>query len=178
MVQANVVPVDHEGDFRRLFDEHYGYLWCSLRRLGVHERDLEDVAHDVFLEVHGKLARYDRSRPFRPWLFAFAVRFAADYRKLARHRTELRGEVDAAVTSTASAEDALAGRDTARLLERALDALPMDQRAVLVLHEIDETPMKAIADALGIPLNTAYSRLRLARARCAEVIVKLSGGAR
>jgi RNA polymerase sigma-70 factor (ECF subfamily) len=174
MAQAQVVGSRVKEEFRRLFDEHYDYLWSSLRRLGVHERDLEDVTHDVLLEVHRKLDRYDRQRPFRPWLFAFAVRFASDYRKLARHRTELRGDVDDGARAP-TAEELLAAKDAARLLDLALDALPMDLRAVLVLHEIDETPMKEIADALGIPLNTAYSRLRLARGRCAETIARGAG---
>lgn len=162
-----------EADFRRLFDENHDYVWSSLRRLGVQERDLEDITHDVFLEVHSKLAQYDRARPIRPWLFAFAVRFASDYRKLARHDTELRADPDAPATLP-SAEDVVASRQSARLLEIALDSLSLELRAVLVLYDIDETPMKEIAEALGIPLFTGYSRLRLARARCAEAIRRLS----
>lgn len=163
-----------EAEFRRLFDDNHDYVWSSLRRLGVQERDLEDLTHDVFLEVHAKLDRYDRARPIRPWLFAFAVRFASDYRNLARHTTELRGEPDA-VDTLPSAEDAVATRESARLLQIALDSLGMELRAVLVLYDIDETPMKEIAQALGIPLFTGYSRLRLARAQCAETVKRLSG---
>lgn len=164
-------------DFRRLFDENYDYVWSSLRRLGVHARDLEDVTHDVFFEVHAKLDRYEPARPIRPWLFAFALRVASDYRKLARHRTELRGDVDALVvnSNTPSAEDALALRESARFLKAALDSLSLDHRAVIVLYEIDEVPMKDITEALGIPLHTGYSRLRLGRARCAEVFQRLRG---
>jgi RNA polymerase sigma-70 factor, ECF subfamily len=176
MAQAKVVATGINEEFRHLFEAHYDYLWTSLRRLGVHERDVEDVAHEVLLEVHAKLDRYDRGRPFRPWLFAFAVRFASDYRKLARHKTELSGEIDASRASTPNAEEILGAKDTARLLDLALDALSIDLRAVLVLYEIDETPMKQIADAFEIPLNTAYSRLRLARARCAETIARATTG--
>lgn len=163
---------DPEAEFRRLFDDHYAYVWSSLRRLGVHARDLEDVTHDVFLEIHRKLDRYDRAQPPRPWLFAFALRFASDYRKLARHRTELRADVPQA-SEGPTAEDALATADDARMLALALDALSLELRAVIVLYEIDETPMKDIAKALGIPLNTAYSRLRLAREQCAETLRRL-----
>jgi RNA polymerase sigma-70 factor (ECF subfamily) len=175
---VDVVPSSDGGkEFRRIFDDNYDYVWSSLRRLGVYERDLEDLVHDVFLEVHAKLARYDRSRPIRPWLFAFAVRFASDYRKLARHRTELPGDVEQSKTaaSAPSAEDVLATRDSARLLQAALDALSIELRAVIVLYEIDETPMKDVAEALGVPLFTAYSRLRLARAQCAETIKRITG---
>jgi RNA polymerase sigma-70 factor, ECF subfamily len=177
MAQAVGVGGRVEGEFRRYFQESYDYLWRSLRRLGVQERDIEDVAHDVLLEVHAKFDRYDRSRPFRPWLFAFAVRFASDYRRLARHRTELRGDIDTSGTAS-TGEELLSDKDTARLVDAALESLSMELRAVIVLYEIDETPMKEVAETLGIPLNTAYSRLRLARARCAETIARAGGGGR
>ncbi|MBX3208924.1 MAG: sigma-70 family RNA polymerase sigma factor [Labilithrix sp.] len=159
-------------EFRLFFDENYDYVWSSLRRLGVDARDLEDVTHDVFIEFHSKLDAYDRTRPIRPWLFAFALRFASDYRKLARHKTELRGDADGS-TDVLSAEDAVASQESARILQAALEELSLELRAVIVLFEIDEVPMKDIAEALGIPLFTGYSRLRLARARCAESVKRL-----
>jgi RNA polymerase sigma-70 factor (ECF subfamily) len=163
------------GEFRRLFDDNYDYVWSSLRRLGIHERDLEDVTHEVFLEVYRKRAARDPARPVRPWLFAFAVRFASDYRKSARHRTELRADVDPP-SSAPSQEDSLSNKDTAKLLAAALDALSLELRAVIVLYEIDGVPMKDITDALGIPLFTGYSRLRLAREQCAERIRRMTKG--
>jgi RNA polymerase sigma-70 factor (ECF subfamily) len=160
-------------EFRRLFDEHYDYVWGSLRRLGVHERDLEDVVHEVFLEVHKKLDTYDRRRPPKPWLFAFALRFASDYRRLARHRTSLDGGASDAATTEPSAEDLLSSKDSARLLHAALATLSVDVRGVLVAYEIDEIPMKEITDALGIPLHTGYSRLRIGREQCAAAVKKI-----
>jgi RNA polymerase sigma-70 factor (ECF subfamily) len=151
--------------FRAVFDAQYDYVHHSLRRLGVQQRDLEDVAHDVFVEVYKNLGRYDRQRPIKPWLFAFAFRLASDYRRLARHRTEL-GLPDDAASSTSSApsaEDRAVDREAAQLVSAALEAMPIEQRAVFVLYEVDEIPMKEIAESLGIPANTAYSRLRLAR---------------
>jgi RNA polymerase sigma-70 factor (ECF subfamily) len=144
-----------------------------LRRLGVAERDLEDLTHDVFLQVHAKLDAYDRACAIRPWLFAFAVRLASDYRKLARHRNVLGAESDSP-SGAPSAEDLLAMRDSGRLLQLALDALSIELRSVIVLYEIDETPMKDITEALGIPLHTGYSRLRLAREQCAATIKRLT----
>jgi RNA polymerase sigma-70 factor, ECF subfamily len=173
--QARIVA-SSEAEFRQLFESHYDYVWCSLRRLGVQPRDLEDLTHDVFLEVHGKLDCYDRTRPMKPWLFAFALRFASDYRKLARHKTELRATIDDEGTDP-SPYEAVREREAAELLSRALDTLSLELRAVIVLYEIDEVPMKDIASALGIPVNTGYSRLRLARAHCADAIRELSGGA-
>ena len=163
-----------------MFDAEYDYVHHSLRRLGVHQRDLEDLAHDVFVEVYKNLGRYDRERPVKPWLFAFAFRFASDYRRLARHRTDLGLPEDVATSSSGApnAEDLAVAREAMGLVAAALDAMPMEQRAIFVLYEIDEIPMKEIAESLEIPANTAYSRLRLARGIFAAHAAKNEGGAR
>ena len=82
---------DRRARFRALFENQFDYVWTSLLRLGVHARDVEDVAQDVFEHVHRRLDEYDRSRPIRPWLFAFSFRCASDWRRLARHRVEVLG---------------------------------------------------------------------------------------
>ena len=160
--------------FRAVFDEHYDYIWHSLRRLGVASADLDDVVDEVFLRVHGRLESYDAARPMRPWLFAFAVRAAADYRRLARHRAVSLSEADN-VDPSMSPEDAAIRGDAERLVEQALSALSLPTRAVLVMYEIDGRDMKEIAEALEIPLNTAYSRLRLARGTFEAKVRELQG---
>ncbi|HSO39377.1 MAG TPA: sigma-70 family RNA polymerase sigma factor [Labilithrix sp.] len=161
----------------RLFDEHYDFVHHSLRRLGVHARDLEDLAHDTFVKVFENLDRYDVARPARPWLFAFAFRLASDYRRLARHRTELGADTEAIAAIVPDAEEVAVQRQGARLAETALLAIPFEQRAVFVLYELDETPMKTIAETLEIPVNTAYSRLRLAREAFAAAAARLKEAA-
>jgi RNA polymerase sigma-70 factor (ECF subfamily) len=99
----------------------------------------------------------------RPWLFGFAMRVAADYRRLARHRMEASGVDVDATDPEPFADERVERRRQRAAVEAALDTLPLERRAVLVLHDLDEVPVPAIAEALGIPLNTAYSRLRLAR---------------
>lgn len=149
--------------FEAVFEAELGYVWTSLRRLGVQPRDLEDVAHEVFLKAYGAFASYDPSRPIRPWLFAFAFRFASDYRRLARHGTALYGDDEPAPDERPDAEQALLQRQREELVARALESVDIDRRAVFVLHELDEQPMPVVAEMLGIPLNTGYSRLRTAR---------------
>ena len=73
-------PGTRDAIFTGLFAAEFDYVWASLRRLGVNERDVEDIAHDVFLHVYRKLGSYDPKRPVRPWLFGFAYRAASDYR--------------------------------------------------------------------------------------------------
>jgi RNA polymerase sigma-70 factor (ECF subfamily) len=163
MAQANVAAQEaYRPDFRSIFDAEFSYVWTSLRRLGVADRDLEDVTHDVFVEVFRNLHRYDPARPVRPWLFAFAFRFASDYRRLVRHRVEIYDEPVGTSTDPA-ADDVIAARELRALIAKALDSVDLVRRGVFILHEIDGQPMAEIAETLGIPLNTAYSRLRVGR---------------
>ncbi|MBL8717472.1 MAG: sigma-70 family RNA polymerase sigma factor [Myxococcales bacterium] len=161
-------------DFRVLFERECSYVVASLRRLGVQERDLEDVAHEVFVAIHRQLDKYDPARPLRPWIFAFAYRFASDYRRLARHRRErIEDTVGEEVDEAEGPEARIDAARARALVIQALDALDLDKRAVMVMHEIDGVPIPEVATALGIPLNTAYSRLRLAREQFAQAARRL-----
>ena len=134
----------------------------TLRRLGVTERDVEDMAHEVFAAVHHELPKYDRARPIRPWLFAFCFRIASHYRR--KHRRETLQDAASDVRDPSDAPDALLDQQRMRrLVLLALDEIELDRRAVFVLHELDGFTCQAIADSLEIPLGTVYSRLRLAR---------------
>jgi RNA polymerase sigma-70 factor (ECF subfamily) len=148
--------------FQRVFEAELGYVCTSLRRLGVAPRDVEDVAHELFVEVWRRFATYDTARPIRPWLFAFAFRFASDYRRLARHKVEVFTERDAEEQGKGALE-LMVERDEQRLLFTALESISEERRPVFILFELDGVPMQEIADSLSIPANTAYSRLRLAR---------------
>jgi RNA polymerase sigma-70 factor (ECF subfamily) len=155
------------------FDDHFDYLWNALRRFGVHEADLEDLVHDVFLKIHLRRTDYDSARPLRPWLFGFAYRVAADYCRLARHRVEVPyAHIDVADPERPVDERIEAHEDRA-LVNDALESVDVDRRAVFILHDLDDVPVPEIARALGIPLNTAYSRLRLARADFAAAAKRL-----
>lgn len=158
--------------FDAIFRAELPYVVATLRRLGARSADVEDLAHDVFVVVHRRLADYDVSRPVRPWLFGIALRVASDDRRLARRRYERtdEGATLAARAPGAQPDQAALAAERRALVLRGLDALELDKRAILLLHDIDGEPMPEIAHALGVPLNTAYSRLRLARERFREAI--------
>jgi RNA polymerase sigma-70 factor (ECF subfamily) len=158
--------------FTRLFSQEFRYVWMSLRRLGVRASDLDDVTHDVFLAVHRHFPSYDPSRPPRPWLFAFCFRAASDYRNSARIRKEGHDPVDP--VDPGPLPDQRIEENEARALAReGLAGIDLSRRAVFILFEIDEVPMTEVAASLGIPLHTAYSRLRLAREDFAQAVARI-----
>lgn len=152
------------------------WVYRTVLRLGARERDAEDLTQEVFLAFHRTIASYDPTRPLRPWLFGVAFRVVSDYRRRARFTRETPEHRLEAVATREPAHDPaseLARREDRRLVLAALDCLPMDQRAVFVAVELDEEAVPEVASALQIPLNTAYSRLRLARGRFAQAVQRL-----
>ncbi|MCB9537414.1 MAG: sigma-70 family RNA polymerase sigma factor [Myxococcales bacterium] len=159
--------------FRAVYDAHFDHVWHTLRRLGVAARDLEDAAHEVFVVVHRKLRTdFDASRPVRPWLTGIAYRVAADERRRARHHRERLGAPDlAAVADPGPAPDRVVEAREARAeVQAALEALDLEKRVIFVMSALDGEPCPAIAEALGLPLNTVYSRLRVARQTFAAAV--------
>jgi RNA polymerase sigma-70 factor (ECF subfamily) len=156
--------------FRKLFDEYLPAVFRALRRLGVAERDLEDQAHEVFLIVHRRLSDYDPSRPFRPWLLGICYRRALDYRRLVRHGRESLMDSPDAPAAGPTPEELVAERQSWRLLNRALDRLPEEKRAALVLHDLEGLSLAEVATVTGAPLQTVYSRIRSARELLSEAV--------
>ncbi|MFH0900960.1 MAG: sigma-70 family RNA polymerase sigma factor [Pseudomonadota bacterium] len=152
-------------DFTVLYQEQFAYAFRTLRRLGVHPNDLEDLAHEVFVVVYRRLADYDATRPIRGWLFGIAYRVAAEYHRRGRGRRRNTMPMDDVVDDKPTPDAQLVLSEERALVIRALEALDLDKRAVFVMHDIDGQSAPEIAATLAIPLNTVYSRLRLARAK-------------
>lgn len=144
--------------FAGVYREHFAFVWRSLRHLGVPERDLPDATHDVFLVVHARLADFDFRHRLTTWLYAIALRVASDRRRKAASRYEV---LDTAKEPATGADAELTERRAT--LERCLDAMPLEQRAVFTLFELEGMTGEEIAALLEIPAATAHSRLRLAR---------------
>jgi RNA polymerase sigma-70 factor (ECF subfamily) len=136
-------------------------------------RDVEDLAHDVFLTVYRRYVDYDKERPLRPWIFGIAYRVASRYRDLARNQREVFDPLPERPDEQPHAEAQLIAREARALLDAALSGLDVDKRAVFVLHDVEGCGMPDVAAALSIPLNTAYSRLRLARAEVKAAVTRL-----
>lgn len=147
----------------------------SLRRLAVPFSDLEDVLHEVFVVMLTRWPEYDQARPIRPWLFGIAFRVAASHRR--KSLRELPTDTYAGLRDQrALPDDAAAANESRALLLSALAQIPLQRRAVLILHDVDGTPMSEVARELAIPLFTAYSRLRKARQELDLALTRLEKG--
>jgi RNA polymerase sigma-70 factor (ECF subfamily) len=153
---------------RQVFDEHAPYIWRAMRHLGVAEAEIPDVCQEVFITVHRKLPEFEGRSTLRTWLYGICLRVASDHRRRAYVRRESASAepLEDGAARTGSEPDTRAEhRATVRALLELLDA---DKRDVLVLYEIEGFTMKEVAEIVGCPLQTAYSRLHAARAQLLE----------
>src|SRR5215831_12264435 len=72
-----------------VFRELAPFVWRALRRLGVAERDVEDVCQEVFMVVHRKIGEFEGRSTVRTWVYGIAIRVASDYRKRSHVRREV-----------------------------------------------------------------------------------------
>lgn len=148
---------------RAIFDEHARYVLRTLRHLGIKDADVEDVAQEVFVTVHRKLPEFEGRSKLRTWLYAICVRVASDHRRRAyvvRERVTEQPPIDTGERTGAEPDLHVESR---AFVESLLETLDDDKRAVLVLYEIEGLSMREVADVVGCPLQTAYSRLHAAR---------------
>ena len=148
--------------FRRIFDEHFPFVWRTLRRLGVPEGSLPDASQRVFWVASRRMDEVadDRARGF---LFGTARRVASDFRRLSRRIVPTDDHDSMADASAPTTEELVDQKRARELLDEMLDFLDDDLREVLVLQEGEGMSLSEIADLVDIPLGTAASRLRRAR---------------
>lgn len=161
-------PVLDVPDFESVYRAEFAYVYRALRYLGARDADIEDLAHDVFIVVHRRLGTFDPSRPIRPWLFGIAYHVLVRHRQRSSNRNEIAtGDVLEAPCVGSLTEERVAAAQAWALVCAVVQELPLEQRAVLVMHDVEGYAAPEISAAVDAPLNTVYSRLRLARARFA-----------
>lgn len=137
--------------------------WCT--RLGGPGVVAEDAAQDVLVVLFTRLSSVPGAAGLRPWLWGVTRRVLSDHRKRAWVRRWVPGIFLDRPDPAAGPDHRHGLSEQARLVERLLDEMPVAQREVFVLCDIEGETDTAAADLLGLPLGTVKSRLRLARAR-------------
>lgn len=160
--------------FDDVYEQTFDFAWRSARRLGVGAPSIDDVVQDTFVVVHRRLAEFEGRSSLKTWVFGILLRVVSDHRRSLRRKgglSELPHE-DLLPSSEASPAETLERTQAAALVNRLLDELDDDKRAVFVLAELEEVPAPEIAEVLGVPTNTVYSRLRAAREAFDKALVR------
>ena len=178
---ADLLRAHHVGDptaFARLYDRHDRACFRFIRRLlGVgHEDAAEDLHQETWISVSKNAASYDPAKAsFPAWLFTIARHKTFD------HFRRQKVAILASAADAGSAEmamtvpdpgptplDQVQSRERAREIVAAVDALPLEQRGAFVMFADGGLSLEEIAQATGVPVETAKSRLRYARAKLRE----------
>ena len=154
-------------DFASVYREHRGRVLGAVRSVLGASDEIEDVVQLAFLEIHRNLGRFEGRSRLSTWIYRVAVNVALQHlRKKKRKRwlvLGLTGEEAGRRAAGGDAERRLADREALERVYEALDTLTEKKRTVWVLHELQGLSPADIGEVLGIPMNTARSRLLAAR---------------
>jgi RNA polymerase sigma-70 factor, ECF subfamily len=166
--EASAVLSESKPNFEAIYEEHFGFVWRSLRRLGLSPSSAEDAAQDTFIVFHRKLDSLRGHASAKSFLFGIARRVASDYRRAGRRVTE---SPDAELASLEKGPfEHTAELQANRMLERFLDTLDEDKRVAFALADLEGLTVPEICQLTGANHNTVYSRLRAARAQLAHFL--------
>ena len=156
--------------FAHVYEQHFDFVWRNVRRLGVPDAAVDDLVQEVFIVVHRKLASFEGRSSITTWLYSIVARVVSTYRRAApqrRHGGELPEDL---VSSNTNPHESAARLEAVALLHSFLETLDPERRDVFVLMELEAMSAPDVSVALGIPANTVYSRLRLAREAFEQVV--------
>jgi RNA polymerase sigma-70 factor (ECF subfamily) len=156
---ALAMPADSALTFDDVYAAHVAFVWRIVRALGVPEAALDDAVQDVFVVVHRRLAEFEGRAAITTWLFAIARRVASAQRRKVDRSEPLAAEPAGRADTFASVSRA----EAAAIVAAILETIDEDQRVVFALVELEQLSVPEVARMLDVKLNTAYSRLRLAR---------------
>jgi len=151
---------------------HLNAAYNLARWLTRNEHDAEDVVQDAFVRA---LRFFDgfRGDDARAWLLTIVRNVCYDF--LRRHRSQELTDVfdegiHTVVDEQPTPEALLLRRADQAMVRRALEALPLAWREVIVLRELEGLSYKEIADVAGIKIGTVMSRLARSRARLQQLL--------
>ncbi|MEO8703370.1 MAG: RNA polymerase sigma factor [Kofleriaceae bacterium] len=158
--------------FDDVYAAHVAFVWRTLRTFGVADSQVEDAVQDVFVVVHRRLREWEGRAAITTWLFAIARRIAASHRR----RGGKTARTEELVEEPAGGADTFAAMSRAEAVTKVmaiLDRMDEDKRTVFALVELEQLSIPEVARMLDINLNTAYSRLRLARQAFEAAVMRM-----
>jgi RNA polymerase sigma factor (sigma-70 family) len=182
--EADLVIVAQKGDleaFNQLVLFYQDRVFSLAARILGDEDSAEDITQNTFLTAYLKLPRF-RNGSFRSWLYRIATNACLD--ELRRHKRRpvlsLENEEDAEERflplydfprSSILPEKEAERHELERAVQQALNQLDTDQRAVVVLVDLQDFDYQEVAQILGVPIGTVKSRLARARLRLRHLLI-------
>ncbi|MEO6601390.1 MAG: sigma-70 family RNA polymerase sigma factor [Polyangiaceae bacterium] len=161
---ASAEPTLPVPSFKALCAQYFEFVWKCARAFGSKSDEVDDVVQDVFLVVQRRHADLKEERLARSWIYSITRRVVSSQRRRRRERdSRAEPDVDSLKSPDQSPLAAAEHQHEVRVLSALLDGLDERKREVFVMSEILEMSGREIAETIGVPMNTVYSRLRAAR---------------
>jgi RNA polymerase sigma-70 factor (ECF subfamily) len=162
-----------ESAWKELYDAHFDFVLRVARRLGTPDAEAEDVVHDVFVVVHRKLDRFEGGR-LTTWLYRITANVVSDRHRKRRVRRAFESlKLWIGGEAGDSPERAAERASATRAVERVLERMNPKKREVFALFELEGLSGDEIAERIGCPLNTVWTRLYHARKQFLEIARRL-----
>ncbi|WAS91786.1 RNA polymerase sigma factor [Nannocystis punicea] len=159
--------VERAREFHAIYRREFEFVWASARRFGVPPEAVDDAVQEVFLTAYRRLDHLDYEVSPRAWLYGVTRRVASHYRRSASRRAR---RAEALRLLPPPSESPQQRVDAAQQLDHLLGRLGPGNRTVFEMVELLGMSGPEVAAELGQPLNTVYSRLRLARAQLQALV--------
>lgn len=156
--------------FRELVRVWHAPLWCYVRGMVGSPHLADDLAQEAWVAVLRGLPKLRQPERFAPWLFTIARRAVTDHLRRAYRASET--SVEEAGTVAVDDGDSLSCVLTRMQVEAGLNGLPLLEREVLILFHLQDLPLAACAEVLGVPPGTVKSRLHRARRMLRSVLAE------
>lgn len=160
------------GAFAQLVGRWQRPLHSAIRRMVFDADDAEELTQETFLRAYSALAGFDPRYRFSPWLFRIATNLAINHRRRRGRETTVGQSIEEETAyfealnddhCEGHPEEAWDEAELSRRLWLAVDRLPEDHRAVLIMRHVMDLSYDAIVEATGLPMGTVKSRLARAR---------------
>jgi RNA polymerase sigma-70 factor (ECF subfamily) len=159
--------------FAQIYREYFDFVWRCTRSYGVDADAIDDVVQEIFIVVQKRLHTLQEGDALRSWIYGIVRRTVSTHRRARRTRAARDvAEIPSLSTTRPSPLEVAEQSDQLKVLSSLLEQLDETKREVFILAEIAEMSAPEIAEAVGIPVNTAYSRLRAARHAFEEALVR------
>lgn len=175
-VSASGAQAPRRRSATELFADHATFVAKFLWRMGAPRNEIEDLVQDVFLIAHMRGGFVEGQAQPTTWLAAIAFRVWSSERRRFRRHSELPndGALAQAQAADPSPAEALATAESVERIRGAMERLDERSRAILILVDLEGSSCVEVAEAIGVPVGTVYSRLHKARKRFARAYERLS----
>lgn len=170
-------------NFSKLIDVYQSKVINTCYRFVLNEHDAEDIAQEVFLEIHRSISKFERLSSLSTWIYRISITKSLDFlrnknskKRFANilsifHKNNEVLEIPA--NDSFNPEKNLLQKEKMEFLQTALDKLPENQRIAFVLNKTGELPNSEISRIMDISLKNVDILIHRAKKNLKEILVKL-----